>query len=275
MIVKEEFLNKLRQFFGLNLYEVRIWTALLSRGISTAGELSDIGNVPRSRAYDVLESLEKKGFVILKLGKPIKYVAVEPQEVVSRVKKLIKRTSDDKVKKLDGLKNTPVLNELNLLHQQGIEFIEPTDLSGAIRGRHNLYAHLEQMVKGANKSITLVTTSKGVLRKLDALKPEFERLAKKGVSIRIAAPVSPESSKEIKEFSKLGEVRHLKDMDARFCVVDNKELLFMALSDEKVHPTYDLGIWINTPYFATAMNNMFDNMWEKLEPVNKVISKLK
>ena len=41
--------------FGLNTYEARIWTALLSRGISTAGELSDIANVPRSRSYDVLE----------------------------------------------------------------------------------------------------------------------------------------------------------------------------------------------------------------------------
>ena len=67
MIVKEEFLSKLRRFFNLNLYEVKIWTALLSRGVSTAGELSDIANVPRSRSYDVLESLEKKGFVIMKL----------------------------------------------------------------------------------------------------------------------------------------------------------------------------------------------------------------
>ena len=82
MIVKDEFLNKLRQYFNLNLYEVKIWTALLSRGISTAGELSEIGNVPRSRAYDILESLEKKGFVVMKLGKPIKYLAVEPAEVV-------------------------------------------------------------------------------------------------------------------------------------------------------------------------------------------------
>ena len=81
MIVKEEFLSNLRRAFDLNLYEVRIWTALLSRGVSTAGELSDIGNVPRSRAYDVLESLEKKGFVVMKLGKPIKYIAVEPKEV--------------------------------------------------------------------------------------------------------------------------------------------------------------------------------------------------
>src|SRR3989344_5437264 len=271
MIVKEEFLSKLRQFFGLNLYEVRIWTALLSRGISTAGELSDIGNVPRSRAYDVLESLEKKGFVIMKLGKPIKYVAVEPQEVINRVKKLVKRNSDDRMKRLDGLKNSDVLTELNLLHKQGIEFIEPTDLSGAIRGRHNLYSHLEQMVKGANKSITLVTTSKGVLRKLDALKGEFEKLAKKGVSIRIAAPVTHDSAKEIKDVSKVADIRHLEGMDARFCVVDGKELLFMALNDDNVHPTYDLGIWVNTPYFTTALDNMFNQVWDKLTPANKVI----
>ena len=49
MIVKEEFLSKLRRYFSLNLYEVKIWTALLSRGTSTAGELSSISDVPRSR----------------------------------------------------------------------------------------------------------------------------------------------------------------------------------------------------------------------------------
>ncbi|MBW2966761.1 hypothetical protein KY342_06680, partial [Candidatus Woesearchaeota archaeon] len=74
MIVQKEFLNKLKDF-GLNTYESKLWTALLSRGVSTAGELSDIANVPRSRSYDVLESLEKKGFIIMKLGKPIKYMA--------------------------------------------------------------------------------------------------------------------------------------------------------------------------------------------------------
>ena len=60
MIVKEELLSKLRTYFSLNLYEVKIWTSLLSRGASTAGELAEISNVPRSRSYDVLESLEKK-----------------------------------------------------------------------------------------------------------------------------------------------------------------------------------------------------------------------
>ena len=156
MIVKEEFLNKLRGLFNLNLYEVKIWTALLSRGISTAGELSEIGDVPRSRAYDILESLEKKGFVVMKLGKPIKYLAVEPQEVVERAKKLAREDAEDSVKKLEEMKGTDVIRELDTLHKQGIEFIEPTDLSGAIRGRHNVYSHMETMLKGAKKTLTFV-----------------------------------------------------------------------------------------------------------------------
>lgn len=273
MIVKDEFLNKLRRFFNLNLYEVRIWTALLSRGVSTAGELSDIGNVPRSRAYDVLESLEKKGFVIMKLGKPIKYVAVEPAEVVERVKKLISEDAKENVKKLEELKGTDVLKELDLLHKQGIEFIEPSDLSGAIRGRHNIYTHLELMIKNAKKNVTIVTTSKGLLRKIDALRPELEKAAKKGVKIRIAAPVNKESAKVVKGLGKIAEVRHLDKLNARFIVVDDKELMFMVMHDDEVHPTYDVGIWINTPYFASALNNMFDQNWQSLEAADKLVDK--
>ena len=88
MIIQKDFLNRLKDF-GLNSYESKLWIALLSRGVSTAGELSDISNVPRSRAYDVLESLEKKGFIIVKVGKPIKYLAVPPAEVIERVKKRV------------------------------------------------------------------------------------------------------------------------------------------------------------------------------------------
>jgi sugar-specific transcriptional regulator TrmB len=104
MIVQQDFLNKLRDF-GLNSYESKLWAALLSRGISTAGELSDIANVPRSRTYDVLESLEKKGFIIMKLGKPIKYIAVPPSEVLERVKKKVEEDAQTKADMLDNIKN--------------------------------------------------------------------------------------------------------------------------------------------------------------------------
>ncbi len=273
MIVKDDFLAKLRQYFGLNLYEVRIWTALLSRGVSTAGELSDIGNVPRSRAYDVLESLEKKGFVVMKLGKPIKYMAVDPVEVIERVKKYVAVNADEKAKRLDSLKGGDILSELNLLHTQGIEFIEPTDLSGAIRGRHNLYTHMEYLVNAAKKNITFMTTSKGLIRKVEALKPQLEKLAKKGVKIRIAAPVTAENAQQIKDLSKFAEVRHNPDINGRFCIVDDKELLFMILNDDEVHPSYDVGIWINSPFFAGALNGMFNSCWKNMEPADKLAKK--
>jgi HTH-type transcriptional regulator, sugar sensing transcriptional regulator len=268
MIVKEEFLNRLRHFFGLNLYEVKIWTALLSRGDSSAGELADLSDVPRSRAYDVLESLEKKGFIVIKLGKPIKYLAVDPGEVVGRVKKSIMRAAEKRVERLSNLTNTDVLNELNGLHTQGIEFVEPAELSGAVKGRHNLYSHLEMMVKNAQKSVTIVTTSKGVLRKIDALSPYLSKLSKKGVKIRIAAPLSKETETALKDISRVADVKNIgKGLDARFCVVDGKEILFMVMDDEKVHPTYDVGIWVNTPYFSKALEELFSLSWSKMDQI--------
>jgi len=266
MIVKDDFLATLRRFFSLNLYEVKIWAALLSRGVSTAGELSDIANVPRSRSYDVLESLEKKGFAVTKIGKPIKYIAVPPSEVIERVKKNMKEEAEAKIKRLEELKGTEILTELNALHNQGIELVEPSDLSGSLKGRHNLYNHLESMIKNAEKSVTIMTTTQGLIRKVEGLKPVFEKLKKRGVKIRIAAPITKECSSAIKEISNIAEIKNT-DSKARFVVVDGKQLVFMVMDDNEVHPTYDVGIWVNTPFFASAVENLFDNAWKGMKSI--------
>lgn len=273
MIVKDEFLSRLRRYFGLNLYEVKIWTALLSRGVSTAGELSDIANVPRSRSYDVLESLEKKGFIVMKLGKPIKYIAVPPQEVLERVKKNVQTDAKERLNNLNNLKGTEVISELNTLHSQGVELIEPADLSGSLRGRHNLYNHLELAIKNAENSVTLMTTSDGLMRKVEGLKPVFEKLKKRGVKIRIAAPITKDSVNAAKDVMSVAEVKHT-DSNARFCIVDGKEIVFMVLDDKEVHPTYDVGIWVNTPFFANALETLFDSSWKNMKSGQDMVKKL-
>jgi sugar-specific transcriptional regulator TrmB len=270
VIVKEEFLSKLRRYFSLNLYEVKIWAALLSRGVSTAGELSDIANVPRSRSYDVLESLEKKGFVIMKLGKPIKYIAVPPSEVLERVKKNMRVEAEEKVKRLEELKSTEILNELNTLHTQGVELVEPADLSGSLRGRHNLYNHLELTIRNAEETVTMMTTSQGLMRKVEGLKPTLEQVKKRGVKIRIAAPLTKETRNAVKDIADIAEVRHTNSK-ARFCIVDGKELIFMVLDDSEVHPTYDVGIWVNTPFFAKALEELFELAWKIMKPAKEVM----
>lgn len=269
MIVKEEFLSRLRKIFDLNLYEVKVWTALLSRGTSTAGELSSISDVPRSRTYDILESLEKKGFIVMKLGKPIKFVALKPEEVIERVKKNLVVDAKERSQRLEKLKGDEVLDELNGLFTDGIKFVEPTDLSGALKGRQNLYNHLDMLIREAEKSIVLVTTADGLNRKFEVLLPSLEKAKKRGVDVRVAAPITKENLKVAKDFGKVAEVRNLEDMKARFVLVDGNQLMFMLLNDEEVHPTYDVGVWINTEFFASALEQLFDIAWKSFKPVGK------
>jgi HTH-type transcriptional regulator, sugar sensing transcriptional regulator len=258
MIVSQEFLGKLKDF-GLNSYESKLWVALLSRGVSTAGELSDISNVPRSRTYDVLESLEKKGFIVVKVGKPIKYLAVSPGEVVERVKKRVLKEAEAKSQTLGKLKDSSVLEELNSLHNQGIKMVDPTDKSASFRGRDKVYDHMNMMLKNAKRSVHIMTTGKGLERKSNSLMNGLKKANKRGVKVTIAVP-SGTSKKVIKEFSQVATVKENKMADARFMAVDGKNMM-MLMTGEEAHPSYDSAVWVEAPAFVKHFTNMVENAW--------------
>jgi HTH-type transcriptional regulator, sugar sensing transcriptional regulator len=270
MIIKDEFLSRLRKIFDLNLYEAKVWTALLSRGQSTAGELSNISDVPRSRTYDILESLEKKGFIVMKIGKPIKFIALKPEEVVERVKRNLVVEAHEKSKRLEQLKGDEVLGELGNIFDNGIKFVEPSDLSGSLRGRQNMYNHLDMMLRAAESNITIVTTSEGLNRKLEALMPTLEKAKKRGVSIRIASPINKDNEKVAKDLGKVAEIRDSSELglSGRFVIVDSEQLMFMVLDDKTVHPNYDVGVWLSTSFLAQSMEQMFDVAWKDMKVVS-------
>jgi sugar-specific transcriptional regulator TrmB len=269
MIVGKDFLAKLKDF-GLNSYEVKLWVALLSRGISTAGELSDIANVPRSRTYDVLESLEKKGFVMQKIGKPIKYMAIEPERIIDVLKKNILSDAQVKQSMMDELKESQILKDLALLHHNGIEHVEPSELSASIKGRANMYSHLEATIAGAQQTVSIITTTRGLIDKVEALRPVLQKLAKNGVVIRICAPLvqTKECQRAIQDLKDVAQVKHT-DLAARFVLVDGQEMMFMVLDDSQIHPSYDVGIWVNTPYFTQALESLFELAWKEMKTLVK------
>ena len=270
MIIRDEFLSRLRKIFDLNLYEAKVWTALLSRGVSTAGELSNISDVPRSRTYDILESLEKKGFIVMKIGKPIKFVALKPGEVIERVKRNLVINAQEKSKRLDQLRGDDVLSELNSLFTNGVKFVEPSDLTGSLRGRQNMYNHLDMMIRSAEKSVTLVTTADGLSRKLETLLPALEKAKKRGITIKVAAPITKDNIKIAKDLSKVADVRNATGMNGRFAIIDSSQLMFMLLDDKSVHPNYDVAIWLSTEFFAQSMEKMLELTWKNFTPLSKV-----
>lgn len=251
MLEQKQFLNELKQHFRLNIYEVKIWTALLSRGIAAAGELADISGVPRSRCYDVLESLEKKGFIIMKVGKPIKYIAVQPEVILERVKNDIKEEAENQIEIMESIKDTNIFNELELLHKTGIKHVDVTELSNSFIGRVNIGKQIRFMVERAKKSVTIATTSEGFKRKAKLLKNSIPNLRRKGVKIKIIAPIDSVAAKRF-------QGAELKDIsnDTRFINVDNEEIMLMLGPEQDQE--YDVGIWVKSEFFVKAYNELFE-----------------
>ena len=130
-----------------------------------------------------------------------------------------------------------------------------------------MYNHLDMMIRDAEKSITIVTTKDGLNRKLEALYPSFEKAKRRGVKIRIAGQVSSDNANIVKQLKKIGEVKDVGGLKARFVIIDSEQIMFMLLDDEKVHPNYDIGVWINTAFFAQALEQMFELAWQKFRKV--------
>lgn len=257
MIIKQELLKKIRHSFGLNIYEAKVWLALLSKSISSAGEIAEISGVPRSRTYDVLESLEKQGFAIEKLGKPVKYIVVKPSLVIEKLRNNTVKEAEEKAKTLANLKGTEEFNELELLHKQGIQPIKSTDISGALKGRNNIYSQLAEMIENAEKEVILVTTASALHDEIKMLKPICSKLHKHGISVKITTNAEPD---KIKQFCKeIGTDVKSMDLNARFCIVDGKSIMFM-LADKTEE---DIGIWINSEFFASALKKLFEFAWQK------------
>ena len=110
-----------------------------------------------------------------------------------------------------------------------------------------------------------MTSSKGLVRKADTMRQAIQQLSKRGIDVRIAADLDEESLPIAKDLTNFARVKAVDKIQARFCIVDNKELMFMVMDDKDVHPTYDVGIWVNTPYFASALGNMFNLAWKNMK----------
>ena len=246
MLLQKESLNELRQRFKLNIYEIKIWTSLLSRGIAAASELAEISGVPRSRCYDVLESLEKKGFIIMKIGKPIKYIAVQPEAVMDRVKKRLQEDAEQQIKTVEKLSGTDIFKELELLHKTGVKRIDVDSITDCITGRSNVNRYLKDMLLRARRNVTIVTNEEGMKHKIKVLRKVKENLAKRKIKVKLYTNANVDM-----EGIEVLDTKH----DARFVNIDNEEIFFVMAGKS---PEYDSGVWIRSPFFVSALNNLFE-----------------
>ena len=271
MVVSEKVMDALKSI-GLNLYERKIWVALLGKGSATAGELAEIANVPRSRAYDILESLAEKGFVIFQSGRPIRFLAVDPAEALERVKKKLYEDYQREVQRIDELKKSEVLKELKELYEKGIKTLSLEELTGALKGRYSLLQHIESMLKNAKEQINLLATPEMLSEILKNHFALLKEIKESGVKIRILAPTTEQTKELAKAFKNIAEIRLFDPTTlpvyGNVLLVDGKELMMGLTNPKEVHASQHIAFWSKSEHANTQLlSPFFELIWAQARKV--------
>jgi sugar-specific transcriptional regulator TrmB len=253
MILAQDLANRIRDHFDLNLYETKVWLALLSKGVASVGEVAAISRVPRSRTYDVLESLEKKGFAIIRMGKPVKYLGVKPHMILERMKEDVRKTAEDRVKDLSKLKDTDEFLKLDELYKEGLNPVKKEELSASLRGKMNISNFLKEVIKNAQKEIIICANADDIKSKAKLFVQMLEPLQKSRVKIKIALSGNSDLIKELE--NKLSLKIKKIEIDSKFFIIDRKEIIFYLSRNEKEE---DIAVWLNSEFFAEAFAALFE-----------------
>ncbi|MDH5462178.1 MAG: BlaI/MecI/CopY family transcriptional regulator [Candidatus Bathyarchaeota archaeon] len=244
MSISEEARKTLRQI-GLTSYETRAYLALIESGVMTASQVSERSDVPYSKIYETLNSLQRKGWIETKKGRPTRYYPKAPSEAFQATRLRLEENM--------RLWNQAVIEELQPLYERR-EFREKPDI-WILRGESSVLAKLQEMLDGARKE--LMVAAPGFARVfMDAGVPALNRLQSGGVDIRVMVS----GGWNVEELRGVGELRVRDGMFGGGIIVDGREALLL-LGEEK--PT--LVIWSNHVGLVQFAKDYFQHLWRTAE----------
>ncbi|MFC7008304.1 TrmB family transcriptional regulator [Halalkalicoccus salilacus] len=110
MPTEDEAVNLLEEL-GLTEYEARCFVALSRVGNASAKEVSDLSGVPRSRVYDAVERLHRRGLVDVQQSDPRQYQALPKDDALAVLRERYTTTLDATDEALSGLRRSEELEE--------------------------------------------------------------------------------------------------------------------------------------------------------------------
>lgn len=231
---------------GLTAYETAVYISLIERGVMTAGEVSEGANVPFSKVYEVLNSLERKGWIDVERGRPSRYFAKAPLEALETAGRGLNE-------KLQGW--TRVFEqELQPLYEKR-ELREKPDI-WILRGEASIIAKLQDMLRKARAEVMIAapTFVRGLAEK--AL-PLLASLRLSDVKVLLMVAGKPEAW-GLEKLLSIAEIRGRDNLFGGGVIVDGEEaLLFLGEEDKP-----SLVIWSNHLGLVKFAKDYFRYLWE-------------
>ena len=242
---------------GLTMYEAQAYITLTSLISATAVEISEKSNIPRSKIYDVLKSLNEKNYLEIEDGRPLTYNVKSPVEVLSREKERLNRQIEDSITRLT---NT---------YENGISQVQAP--IWRIYGVEKIINKELEIIKRAKTSINMRI---GFLfeNEAEALIAAFKNNEKLRVNI-LASQVCYVNNEEINIIKMFkDEDINIQKADIPFVKVlisDSKEMMhtYTKFSEDKreVIPETAIGIWNKYEDIARNYDERFMNQLEKIK----------
>ncbi|MBQ9025531.1 MAG: TrmB family transcriptional regulator [Methanobrevibacter sp.] len=246
---------------GLTMYEAQAYVTLTSLISATAVEVSEKSNIPRSKIYDVLKSLNKKNFLDIEDGRPLIYNVKSPVEVLTREKEKLNRQIEDSITRLT---NT---------YENGISQVQAP--IWRIYGVEKIINKELEIIKRAKSSINMRI---GFLFENEAelLLEEFEKRNDLQVKI-LASPtcyINNEKFEIVKFFKENGIEIYKADIPfVKLVIADSKEMFhtYTKFSEDKrnVIPTTAIGIWNQYEDISRNYDERFENQLGKIQMKQK------
>ncbi|MCC6013574.1 MAG: hypothetical protein LM593_04310 [Candidatus Verstraetearchaeota archaeon] len=136
--------EKLKEI-GLSDYEALVYLKLVIDGPSTAKEISESTEVPYTKVYEVLEGLERKGWIEISQGRPMRFKAKSPSEVVE----IIKNEYQTRLNKIEDF----LINELQPIYD--VHSAEESEI-WILKSSLGIMNKIKNMIKTFNKEIYMV-----------------------------------------------------------------------------------------------------------------------
>jgi sugar-specific transcriptional regulator TrmB len=245
---------------GLSKYESKVYLTLISGGVSTAKDISNITGIPYGKVYEIINTLSNKGFAMTLPSKPMKYKAVSPQQAIISAKKEI----NEKFQKIEE----NLVKQLEPMYVANKNFTQSKSIFSIVNGRSNVVNKTEEMINNAKKSINIQCSANSLSRLL-LYKELLKEAAERGVKISIAGITNKENLEEIKSLN-FCDIKHIASSENKFISADGKECMIIDCipDDDNIIYGRDLGIYAASSSFTRFVDNFFETNFSRARKID-------
>jgi len=247
--------RKAMENLGLTGYEIKVYLSLLEGGPTIASEISKISGVPYSKIYEVVNSLEEKGWLESSSSRPQKFFPKSPQNALAAMRIRM----ENEIKDNENL----IMSELvPIFQKRGIK--ERPEI-WVVRGIHNIIGKVSEILLDcqAELLIALPEVAENIAK---PAQPMLRTLYEKGVNISVLAS-GRTSSDTVRAISRIAQVRVKDHMFGGGVIGDSRQVMLLLGEGGNVESNgfEPIAIWAEHSGLAGLAKDYFEYLWADAE----------